>query len=92
MKTKTKGRMTPKELAAHVKAVWAQKKSIKLTTQEWIEVSMEMGGFRPTPPPFLVKQRHDGKPQQMEFTFDGPKVVAPARRTKERRREEKRGA
>lgn len=86
-KAKKGTRMTPKDLAAHVRAEWAKGKSVKLTPQEWIEVSMAVGGFRPAPPPkpFLVKQRQRGVAQQLEFTFDVPQAVAPVR--KRRRRE-----
>jgi hypothetical protein len=81
------------ESARRVQDVAAQLKSrkklkgVKLSTQEWIEVSHAIGGFKQTPPPkpFLVPGRKKGAWQQMEFTFDGPQAVAPVR--KRRRRE-----
>jgi len=63
-------------------------KGVKLTPQEWIEVSRAVGGFRPQPPPqpFLVPQRRRKGTalQQMEFAFDGPQAVpgAPKKRRK----------
>jgi hypothetical protein len=87
------------ESARRVQDVIAQLKSgkkrkgVKLTPQEWIEVSIEMGGFRPAPPPqpILVpqKKRRDGGAQQMEFTFDGPQAVAPLHKAKRRQGKER---
>jgi len=82
--------------ARRVRDVVAQLKSgkklkgMKLTTQEWIEVSYAIGGFKQTPPPkpFLVEQRKSGA-AQMEFAFDGPQAVAPPRKAKKRQAKER---
>lgn len=87
---KTKGSNAEKVLAE--RARWLQdvieewkkgkRKGVKLTPQEWIELSMAIGGFKPAPPPkpFLVEQRRKGVAQQMEFTFERPQAVKKRRR------------